>query len=226
MKNIFLNKKWKKNIAVFILLFLFIAKNEVNAQSQFSFVPGIYLNSNGFKENVQGFGAILGLEYLPNKDHFFSVELRTRYASYSFDGGTHWSDDWRGDLDPPKTYDKDMLEYSLFSPQIGVVPKFRYQLDDDIFLFLENELAVGLMTGSFKYDSRSGTKKFTETTFTYNIGVGVEFRKEKWSYAGSLGYSSLNFRESINKHRPPNSDGLIPNQDAVFILNIIFKVPL
>ncbi len=180
------------------------------------------------KDDVKGFGLIAGLEYMKQQNHFFSIELRTKYGYYSFDDGTKWYENENGVIVPPDNTNPPRLEYSLFSPQIGIVPKFHYWIDDDISLFIENEVSVGLMTGKFKYGGNPYlSTNFTESIISYNIGLGVEYKAgNKWSLIGSVGYSTLNFRKKIIKHQPQNYVGWIPNQNAGLIVNIILKIPL
>ncbi|MDR1882465.1 MAG: hypothetical protein LBR26_06745 [Prevotella sp.] len=211
----------------FLLFVLFGTTLTVNAQSKFSLTPGFFYNGGGFKEEVQGYGANLGLEYKPAPNHFFSLELRTRYGYYSFDDGTKWTEDSNGVLIPPKNPDKARLEYSLFSPQVGLVPKLHFYPDDDLSLFFENEFSMGLVSGRFKYWGQPCVKKsFTEPIFSYTIGIGAEYKINKWSLAGSIGYSTLNFRSKIIKRQPENYQGWIPNQSAGLMINILFKIPL
>jgi hypothetical protein len=92
--------------------------------------------------------------------------LRTRYGFYTFDDGTKWREDADGVLQPPKNSGKARLEYTLFSPQVGLVPKLYVGLDENLFLFLENEFSIGLMSGNFKYWGKPNMKKqITEPVF-------------------------------------------------------------
>jgi hypothetical protein len=209
----------------FVLFILSITFQAAKAQSKFSFMPGLYYNGSFLDENVSGMGLSMGVEYQQHKEHFFSIELRTRYGFYSFDDGTKWTEK-DGRLIPP-IRDKARLEYRLFSSQVGVVPKFHFHLFEELSLFLENEFAVGLMAGSFKYGGEPyAKKKFTEPVFSYNIAIGAEYREWKYPVVGSIGYSTLNFRDKIKKHQPQNYQGWIPDQNAGIIINIILKVPL
>ncbi|MDR1500985.1 MAG: hypothetical protein LBT43_00830 [Prevotella sp.] len=214
--------------ANYLIIFLLASFGQVVlAQSKVSLVPGIFYNGGGFKEEVQGYGLAIGLEYKPITSHFFSLELRTKYGVYSFDDGTKWTEDVNGVLQPPKNLNKARLEYTLFSPQIGLVPKLYIDIDEDLSLFLENEFSTGLMSGNFKYGGQPYAKKnITEPIFNYSIGFGVEYGMNKYSFVGSIGYSTLNFRGKIWKHQPKNYQGQIPNQSAGLIINIMLKVPL
>ena len=211
---------------LFLLLILSATSQTAVSQSKFSFMPGLYYNGAFLlDEEVNGLGVILGVEYQQHKEHFFSIELRTKYGLYYFNDGTNWTEkDWRPV--PPKR-DKARLEYRLFSPQVSAVPKFHFHLFEELSLFLENEFAVGLMAGSFKYDGEPYTKKqFTEPIFSYNISIGAEFRDGKYPVIASVGYSTLDFTNKIEKHQPQNYQGKIPNQNAIIIINLILKVPL
>lgn len=211
-----------KKIIPILLLFSFLG---LQAQSKFSLMPGIFYNGTGFSENVEGFGAIVGLEYMKRKDHFFSIELRSKFGYYSFDDGTKWSEDSEGNIKPPKNPNEARLEYKLFSPQISLVPKFHWHIAESFSLFIENEFVAGLMSGKFEYKNNQKSK-FTKPIFCYNIGLGAEYREKKWAVAGSIAYSTLNFRSEIRKNRPKGYDEHIPNQNAGLLVNVIFKVPL
>lgn len=214
-------------IYFFILYIFCIISPLVKAQSKFSLTPGIYYNGAIFEEEVNGLGAIIGLEYKQRKDHFMALEFRTRFGYYSFDDGTKWTYNNDGLPVPPKNKDKARLEYKLFSPQISIVPRFHFYLDESLSLFLENEFATGLIIGTFTYGGQPYLKKsFRETVFSYNIGLGAEYKLKNWSLIGSLGYSTLNFRNKIREHQPQNYQGAIPNQNAGLVINLIFKLPL
>lgn len=219
-----MNKKGK--VALLLMFVLVSISREVNAQSKFSLMPGLFFNGQFLRDEVNGFGVIGGLEYMTRPDHFFSVELRTKFGSYFFDDGTKWTTKEDGTYEPPKNPGKARLEYNLFSPQVGVVPKFHWHWDESLSLFLENELAVGLVAGRFQYKNVEGKKRFTDAIFAYNVGVGMEYKKKKFSWVASITYSTLNFRENVRKHRPAGYEEWIPNQDACIAINIIFKIPL
>lgn len=216
----------KKNRFIVPLLFILAIPPMASAQSKFSLTPGLFYNGAGFSNEVNGFGAIIGLEYQPRASHFFSIELRTKYAYYTFDDGTRWTEDKDGNLQPPVNPGEARLEYSLFSPQAGLVPKLCLYLDESLSLFLENEFLLGLMSGSFRYKGISETKRFTEPVFSYNVGAGFGYKLKKGTLLCSAGYSTLNFRKKIAKHRPADYREGIPNQDAVLWVNLIFKIPL
>jgi opacity protein-like surface antigen len=215
-------------IYICILLILLINTPIAQAQSKFSPTFGAFYNGTGLTEDVKGFGLIAGLEYKQRKDHLFSVELRTRYGYYSFDDGTKWGVNNEGVSSPPKNKNNARLEYALFSPRVGVVPKVHLYIDEDLSLFIENEGSFGLMTGTFKYTGQPSVEKsFTETIFCYNVGIGAEYKKnDNWSLVGSVGYSSLNFRSKIRNHQPDYYDGVIPNQNAGLLVNVTIKIPL
>lgn len=213
-----------KQYLLFFLLFSVVFSPETKAQSQFSITPGIYLNGGFQREYTSGVGAILGVEYMPRENHFFALELRPRFGHYSFDDGTSWRINDNG-VDLP-IRNKARLEYKLLASQIGIVPKFYLHFDESISLFLENEFSGGLMTGKFEYGGiPPAEKRFTEPIFNYCVGVGFEYRKnQKWSLMASGGYSTLNFRSNIRKHQPVGYQGEIPNQNTIFMINIILKV--
>lgn len=47
-------------------------------------------------------------------------------TDHAFDDETRWTEDKDGLLRPPANKDEARLEYSLFSPKMGLVPKFYY----------------------------------------------------------------------------------------------------
>ena len=211
------------------LLFAILASQTTGAQSQFSFIPGAYYNGSLSREYASGFGGVLGLEYMPRPDHFFALEARIRYGIYLFNDGTSWRENNDGSWEPP-IRENARLEYSLFSPQIGIVPKLYYHFDEDLSVFLETELTEGLIAGRFKYGGTPYTEKsFTEPIFYYSIVGGFRIKgeeKKDWSVILSAGYSSLNFKKTIEKKQPRGYQGETPNQEAVIMINIIFKIPL
>lgn len=215
----------KKNICIIILFLVLAIPRITAAQSKFSLTPGLFYNGAGFGDKVNGFGGIIGLEYQQHATHFFSLELRTKYACYLFDDGTRWREDKDGNLQPPVNPGEARLEYTLFSPQAGLVPKFHLYLDESLSFFVENEFSLGLMSGRFRYKGFTETKRFTEPIFSYNVGAGIGYKLKKGTLLCSVGYSTLNFRKKIYKHRPANYREGIPNQDAVLWVNLIFKIP-
>ena len=219
----------KRILFLFSILSLLLMSQAVDAQSKLSLIPGFYINGTGFDDDVKGIGAIMGLEYMQHENHFFSIELRTKYGYYTFDDGTKWRVDNDGDMIPPmKTNAR--LEYSLFSPQIGLAPKLHLRFEEPISLFLENEIAGGLMMGRFKYNQGYDVEKsFTEPVLCYNVGVGAEYKLKKLkncTLVSSIAYSTLNFRSGIKKHQPTSFQGWIPNQNAAVLLNILLKISL
>ena len=213
--------------SLFILLGLALSFLTTKAQSQYSFTPGAYYNGALLREYVGGFGAVLGLEYMPHPKHFFALELRTRYGCYSFDDGTKWKENDDGSREPP-IRNKARLEYTLFSPQIGIVPKLYHHFDNELSFFIDNEFACGLMMGRFHYAGTPSVRKnFTEPIFYYSISGGVELRNDKdWSLLLSVGYSTLNFKSKIEKNQPLGYKGVFPDQNAGVLINVIFKIPL
>jgi hypothetical protein len=210
-----------------VLVGLILASQTIKAQSQFSLTPGVFYNGGILREYTGGAGGVLGLEYLPHQNHFFALEVRTRYGFYFFDDGANWSQNKDGSWEPP-IREAARLEYSLFSPQIGIVPKFYLHLDKTLSLFLENEFSSGLMTGQVKYKGNTSIKKnFTESIFYHCISVGAELKDDKkWSLLISVGYSTLDFKNKIIRRQPVDYQWRISNQEAAVMFNMILKVPL
>ena len=217
------------NIIIFCIIF---TSHFANSQSKFSLLAGAHYNGIGLDYEVGGAGLILGLDYELNPN--ISVELRTRNGIYAFDDGPKRTRNDNGTWSSPQNENKPRIEYSLYSPQIGIVPKYHLSLDDffdGISVFLENAFSVGLMTGTFEYNGLPYAKKsFTEPIFCYNIGLGIEmgreFTKWKFPFQVSFAFSTLNFRKNIIKHQPENYQGWIPDQSALFVFNGLFKIPL
>ena len=216
------------NIIIFCIIF---TTQFANSQSKLSLLAGGYYNGNFLNEDASGIGLSLGLDYELNPN--ISVELRARYGYYSFDDGTKWKSNDDGTWSSPQNTNKPRIEYKLYSPKIGIVPKYHLSLDDffdGISVFLENAFSVGLMTGTFEYNGLPYAKKsFTEPIFCYNIGLGIEmgreFTKWKFPFQVSFAFSTLNFRKKIIKHQPENYQGWIPDQSALFVFNGLFKIP-
>ncbi|NDV57706.1 hypothetical protein [Bacteroides sp. 519] len=208
-----------------LIIMLCLSPQIVKSQSRFSLMPGIFYNGSFVREDVSGIGLIMGMEFMPKTNHFFSIELRTKYGYYSFDDGTKWSQDNDGYWEAPVNRGDPRLEYSLFSSQIGIVPKFYWHIDESVSLFVENEFASGLMSGRFKFKNKEKSK-FTEPIFCYNIGIGAEFREKKHVFVGSLTFSTLNFRKNIKKHKPIGYNEYIPDQSVLFLVNFIYKIAL
>ena len=211
---------------IIIVISIFMVLHSANAQSKLSLNPGLFYNGTGFTENIKGLGLIMGLEYMQSKNKVFSIELRTKYGYYAFDDGTKWRTDNNGNVLPPKNLEEAQLEYILFSPQIGIVPKLHLRFDEVLSLFIENEFAGGLIIGDFKYKGFDKKRNFTESIFCYNLGVGGEYKLKKYILTGSISYSTLNFRSKIKKHQPAGYEEWIPNQNAAILINIILKIPL
>ena len=212
---------------LFLSLGLIFISQTIDAQSQISLIPGVYCNGGILREYTGGGGVVLGLEYMPHQEHFFALELRTRYGFYRFDDGTSWRENKDGTLEPP-IREKARLEYTLFGPQIGIVPKFYLHLDETISFFIENEFSGGIMTGHVKYNENpSAEKKLTEYIFYYCISGGMELRDDKnRSLLISIGYSTLDFKNTLKKKQPIGYQGGFPNQEACIMFNMIFKLPL
>ena len=216
---------------LFRTLMAFFMLQIAHAQSEWSLTPGFYYNGGWSTMDVGGFGPIAGLEYKPTKTHFFSLELRTKYGFYFFNDGTEWVTDENGNkLLPPLNNNEARVDYKLFTPRIGLVPKLHLRFDKPLSLFLENELDIGLMTGKIKYFGFGERKRITEPIYCYSVGVGFEFKGDRDKGGPhlvlSMGYSTLNFINNIKKHRPTGYNVEIPNQRAPFYMNLVLKFPL
>ena len=128
--------------------------------------------------------------------------------------------------EPPVRRGEARLEYKMFLPQVCLVPKLWLHLEDVMSLFLENEFSAGIMKGKFEYLGFPDKINITDVIYSYNVGVGVQYPMKKCYFVGSVGCSTLNFRKNIRKHKPLRHNTHIPNQDAAFWINVIFKVRL
>jgi hypothetical protein len=214
-----------KSIGILLLL-LFVSLN--SAAQPFSLTPGFYLKRGLFFDEVMGFGASLGVEYSSKPLSIFKVELRARCGYYDYDYRAY---EWNMENIVMIPYSGERvapLDYQLAAPEIGIVPKLYWYLwDEELALFLENEVSIGLMTGKFNYNGTPATTKiFTDFIWNYNIVVGVRYKPKKLSYVASVGYSSLNFRKSIRQHAPLNYQGDIPDQGAYSLINFGIQIPL
>ena len=217
-----MNKKYYSFLlAVFMIILPF---QPIHSQSKWSINPGVYYNGGGIPSKVNGVGVVAGLDYMPAK--VFSIELRTKYGFYEFNDGTKWTTDSDGNEIPPKNPNEARVDYKTFSPQIGLVPKFYIRFSDVFSIILENEAAVGFMTGKYKYKGISRKEKFTEPVFCYNGGIGLSYKEDDWEISMLIGYSTLNFRDNIKEHQPTGYRDKIPNQDSPIYFKIQFKVPL
>ena len=213
---------------IYLIFCILFTSQLVKAQSKYTLTAGGYYNGIGTKEYAQGCGLIFGCDYRYNK--FVSVELRTRYGLYSF-GNDDWELTENNEWALYKNDNTPSIDYHLFCPTIGVAPKFYFSLGgffEDISLFIENEFSVGLITGDFGYAGQPSAKKsFTEPILTYNISLGVDLTDEDILPCKlSFGYSTLNFRNKIQKHQPVNYQGYIPDQSLAFIFNAVIIIPL
>ena len=216
----------KYYLLLFFVWVILMVSQISHAQSRLSLNTGLFYNGGGFTEDVNGIGLMAGVEYMPANDYWFSITLRTKYGYYNFDDGTKWRTGKDGEPLPPKNRGEARLKYNLFSPQVSLVPRLHLHLDELLSFFLENEFAIGLMAGEFKYKGVSRKKKFTEIIYCYNIGLGAEYKFDKWTLGGSVAYSTLNFRSQIRDHQPKDYQEGIPDQNAPLLFNIYFKIPL
>jgi len=216
----------KRSLLAFFLFKVLVTVQIIQAQSKLSLNTGILYNGSGFTEDVNAIGLMAGLEYMPSEDHVFSIELRTKYVYYNYDDGTKWRTDKEGYPLPPKNPGEARLKYNLFSPQVSLVPRLHLYLNESLSFFLENELVVGLMAGEFRYKGVSKKKKFTDVIYCYNIGLGAEYKFEKWILGGSIAYSTLNFRSKIRDHQPKDYQEGIPDQNAPLLFSVFIKLSL
>ena len=224
----------------FGVLLAFFMLPIVHAQSEWSMKAGVNYNGGFSGMDVLGGAVVAAFEYKPAKDHFFSVDFRTKYGEYWFNDGTEWGSSpvWNGDgylndnepTIPPLNKNEARVKYSVFTPQIGLAPKFHLRSSKPLSLFLENEFDIGLMTGKIRYMGFDERKKITEPIYCYSVGVGLEYECNRGNGGPhlilSMGYSTLNFNDNIKKHQPVGYNEKIPNQHTPFYMNIIFKFSL
>ena len=218
----------KNRIIVLVIIKIFITVQIVDAQSIIYLTPGAFFNGNGNVEFANAVGLSIGLEYMQFKEkrNVYSIELRTKYGYYGFDDGTKSGTDSDGNYVPPKNLNEARLEYGLFSPQIGIVPKFHHKLDESFTFFIESELAVGIITGKIKYKGFDNKVNITKPFFCNNICVGIEFDTDDVILGCSFGYSTLNYHNNIKKSQPSGFKETIPSQKTPILFNFFVKIPL
>lgn len=215
-------------LLLFTLMALSTTTRYAHSQTKLSALAGGYYNGNLLKDETQGYGVTAGIEFQRNRS--LSIELRGRLGMYAYNDGVRWTQNDDGTWMPENIFQKSNLKYKLFTPMLGIVPKLKYSLDefiDDVTVFVENEFAVGCMTGNFIYYGEPYTEKsFSAPLWSYNIGVGVEFQCGKAPMRISVGYSTMNFRNKIIENQPKGYQGYIPNQNAVIMVNAVFRIPV
>ena len=217
-----------------LLLGALLMALSAHAQPEWSIKPGAYYNGSINSVSVNGGGLVVGLEYMPAERNIFSIDLRTKYGNYTFNDGTKSLTNTTLDPfnphityppsepGPPANKNEARVDYDVYSPQISLVPKLHIYPNKSLTLYLENEFAIGLITGKFKYMGFDKKEKFTEPIYSYNVGIGAAFHM----FTLSLGYSTLNLSDIINKHKPSAYTVDIPNQNASFYFNLTFRFSL
>ena len=113
----------------------------------------------------------------------------------------------------------------MHTQQIGLVPKFYYELMDGVELFIENEFNFVAVTGDVKYLLNVNQKRKLNNyiPFTYSAILGIEIKEERVHYGISFGYTTLNFRDKLANNRPYDYTSKIPSLDTGMLLNFYLK---
>jgi hypothetical protein len=221
----------KKQFSSFLLLVLLVFMGgKLFAQSKFLFNPGFYFD-NPFESEISGGSFIAGLEYRPKAN--FGIETRAKFGLYSFDRLLYPDHDGFSVIYPSNG---DML-YRLYTPQIGIAPRFYYDLDvfyDGLLLYAESEISFGLISGDLAVTGKNEFyKAFSESISYYTINLGLELwedrshlKKKDVIMAASVGFSPWGLKKHFEKHIPDSYDGGFPRQGATLRLFLTFKVPV
>lgn len=220
----------KKVFPLSALLILLFAGSKVTAQSKWLFVPGIYVD-NPFENEIGGGGIFAGVEYRPKV--FFGLETRVKYGFYGYSDKLFADPEGGSGIVHPNGF----IHYRLNGPQVGIVPRFYYDLDifyDGLSLYGESEFSFGMVYGDIDITGDAPYEKtFSEPISYYSVSVGLEFwednsfrNKRDIVYAASVGLSSWVFKDQFNRHIPDSYDGSKPLLDVTLTLSLTLKVPI
>ena len=215
---------------LFMLLSLFfcvINTEKLYSQEKLSIEPGIHVNTMLFLSDYPtGLGVKLDLNYKPIKNSFVIVAMRTKFTYYNFNNNSSITKNSEGIIN---SYNKNPnLTYTMILPQIGLVPKLFYKVDDDIAFFIENDFSVAYAKGNIKYIDKSNVtkKNVGKLKFIYSPSIGVAFKINSTKVFASVGYTFLNFRSIIEENKPINYNDYIPTQDTGILFNISCNIPI
>jgi len=178
----------------------------LNTYSQgISIMPGLYINTMfGSSQYPMGIGGALDVDYKPNKINFISIAVRGKIAYYSYNDNSNINYDDNGNINSYNANPK--LKYNITIPQISIVPKFYYSIDDDIQLYIENDFSYGFISGNIDYIfSKEYSKKvnnISKNIFIYTPSIGAKIRFNNVGLLFYLGWSFLDFNSIIKDNKP------------------------
>lgn len=209
-----------------IILFISIASIKCYSGDKGTINIGVLYNGLILQDYTAGVGTSLGFEYRPAVLKNLSVSLRYKYVYYHFDDGAKQTIGDDGTMNP---YNRNpRLSFNLHTQQIGIVPKFYYELMDGVDLFIENEFNYVALSGDVRYllDVNEKRKISGNIPFSYSAIIGFEIKDKRLNYGISVGYTTLSFRDEIARNKPNNYTSSIPSSDAGIVVNFYFKIPL
>lgn len=215
----------KRTICTTIILIL-IATTKCYPSDKGTINIGGHYNGLFNNYNANGLGALVGFEYRPAILKNLSLSLRYKYVYLHFDDGSKIIIGDDGTINPYNSNPR--LSYNLNTQQIGIVPRFYYELMDGFDIFIENEFNYVVVIGDVRYlwDMNEKRKIKSYIPFVYSASVGLELKKERFNYGFSFGYTTLNFNKEIAKKRPTNYNVALPDLWTGVILNFYLKFPL
>ena len=218
--------QFAKRSVILIFLFVSIASIKCYSGDKGTINVGVLYNGLLMSDYTSGVGTSLGFEYRPTVLKNISVSLRYKYVYYHFDDGAKQTIGDDGTMNPYNRIPR--LSFNLHTQQIGIVPKFYYELMDGVDLFIENEFNYVAVTGDVRYLLGVNEKRKISGNipFSYSAIIGFEIKDKRLNYGLSVGYTTLSFRDEIARNKPINYRGSIPSLDTGILINFYFKIPL
>lgn len=217
---------YSKKTVCSLIIFLCLAYTNCYASDKGTLNIGGHYNGLFNNYDTNGLGASVGFEYRPTILKNLSLSLRYKYVYLHSDDGSKIIIGDDGTINP---YNKNpRLSYNLNTQQIGIVPRFYYELMDGFKLFIENEFNYAVVIGDVKYlwDMNEKRKVKTYIPFVYSGSVGFELEKEHFNYGFSFGYTTLNFNKVVSRRKPPSYNVTLPDLWTGVIMNFYLKYPL
>ncbi len=157
-----------------------------------------------------GGGINLGYEYFPLRQDFISFELRTKCHLYIYR-----EENWE--------YKTNDFRYSLFSYDIGFVPKFYLKLSEKVNLLLENDFSYAYISGKTYYYT-ANYHKTNGFQFYYSISLGARIKKSPETLI-TVGYSTFNLDNVLLRNNPENNGSEFPSQKLEIVGTVAFIFP-
>lgn len=218
--------RYSKKTVCALVLFICIVSTKCYSEGKGTLNIGALYNGLFSNNYTNGLGTAVGFEYRPAIIKNISLSLRYKYVYSHFDDGSKIIIGDDGTINP---YNRNpRLSYNLHTQQIGIVPKYYYELMDGVEIFIENEFNYVVVTGEVKYLLDVNEKRNIKSyiPFTYSALVGFEIENERVHYGFSLGYTTLNFKDAVAKNKPPNYTARISRLETGILMNFYFKFPL